>query len=448
MRSHPLKHLAIALSIAGLCNSAMSMDLMQAWRLALDQDPTIKAARAATDARKERIPQAYSQLLPNVSANFSRNKNDLTTVQPDFLGQASTNEQRYFSAGKSITLRQPLYRPFQMASYEQAKYQVDDALALLERDTQNVAVRVSGSYFEALLARDQLVLMKAQRQTVMTQLEAAKSGFAAGAGVRTDVDEAQARLDLVDAQTLEAQQNVDLTRRQLELLVNEPLGDLATLEPARLTLTPPDPESVEAWIEKAESTSPEIRALSAQVDAARLEVSKAQTGHRPTLDFIAQRSRSESENVTRVQSTFDNTTYGIQLAIPLYSGGLVSSQIRQAEAEFERAQYALEAGKRDLALRVNREFRGVSEGVLRIKALEQSLKSADLLATSTRKSLQAGSRTIVDVLNSEQQKAVVARDLAQARYLYLVSRVRLQALAGSMDEAQMQSINDLLAFPL
>ena len=127
-----IKKLVVSLACAGLCGSAFSLDLMQAWRLALDQDATIKASRAATDSRKERVPQAYSQLLPNVSANFSRNKNDLTTVQPDFLGQASTSEQRYFSAGKTLTLRQPLYRPFQTASYDQAKSQVEDALALLE----------------------------------------------------------------------------------------------------------------------------------------------------------------------------------------------------------------------------------------------------------------------------------------------------------------------------
>lgn len=443
-----LNRIVAGLALAAGCGAASAIDLLQAWRLALDQDATIQASRAATDARKERLPQAYSQLLPNVSASFSRNKNDLTTVQPDFLGQPSTSEQRYFSAGKSITLRQPLYRPFQSAAYQQAKFQVDDALALLDRDTQNVAVRVAGAYFEALLANDQRVLMEAQRVAVEAQLDGAKRGFAAGVGVRTDVDEAQARLDLVTAQMLEANQNVDLTRRQLEFLINEPLDNLAVLDPVRLTLSGPDPETVDAWIEKAESTSPEIRSLTAQVEAAKLEVDKARAGHKPTLDFIAQRSRSESENVTRVQSSFDNTTYGIQLAIPLYGGGLVNSQVRQAEAELARAQYALEAGKRDLALRVTREYRGVSEGVLRVKALEQSFKSSELLATSSRKSQQAGSRTIVDVLNTEQQKAVVARDLAQARYLYLVSRIRLQALAGMMDEPQMQSINDMLTTPL
>lgn len=439
------KKMAVSLACAGMCASALSMDLMQAWRLALDQDATIKASRAATAARKERIPQAYAQLLPNLSANISRNKNDLTTVQPDFLGQASTSEQRYFSAGQTLTLRQPLYRPFQTASYDQAKSQVEDAQALLDRDTQNVAVRIAGAYFEALLASDQLVLIESQRQAVLTQLDAAKKGLVAGVGVRTDVDEAQARLDLVAAQMLEAQQNVDLTRRQLESMVNEPVGDLYTLDPDKLKLAAPDPETVEAWIEKAEQSSPEIRSLTAQVETARLEIDKANAGHKPTLDFIAQRSRSESENVTRVQSTFDNTSFGLQLAIPIYGGGFVSSTVRQAEADFERAQYALEAGKRDLALRVNREFRGVSEGVLRVKAFEQALRSADLLSTSTRKSLQAGSRTVVDVLNTEQQKVAAARDLSQARYLYLVSKVRLLALAGSMDESQMQGINELLS---
>jgi outer membrane protein, protease secretion system len=156
----------------------------------------------------------------------------------------------------------------------------------------------------------------------------------------------------------------------------------------------------------------------------------------PTLDAVVQRSKSESENVTRVSSTFDNTSFGFQLSIPLYAGGGVTSQVRQAIAEQDRAEQALEAGKRDLAIRVQREFRGVTEGILKIRAYEQAVKSAELLVTSSRRSLQAGSRTIIDVLNAEQQRTLAARDLAQSRYLYL--------LVGDVDLARMSQINGWL----
>ena len=439
-----LKPLGAAVLLLGLSQAAWSMDLLQAWQTALQRDPNILASRAANASRQERVPQAYAQLLPNVSANFGRNKNDLRTIQPGLLGSVSDTRERYFSSNQTLSVRQPIYRPFQSAQYRQSKAQADDASAQLERDTQNVAVRIGGAYFEALLAVDQLALIGSQKASVTTQLDAASKALAGGAGTRTDVDEARARLDLVLAQELEAKQNLDFTRRQLEILLGETAGELAAVDPDKLELVPPDPALLDEWIARAEENSPEGRALLAQVEAARHEVDKAKSGHLPTLDAVAQRSKSESENVTRVSSTFDNTSFGFQLSIPLYAGGGVTSQVRQAIAEQDRAEQALEAGKRDLAIRVQREFRGVTEGILKIRAYEQAVKSAELLVTSSRRSLQAGSRTIIDVLNAEQQRTLAARDLAQSRYLYLISRIRLLALVGDVDLARMSQINGWL----
>ncbi len=177
------------------------------------------------------------------------------------------------------------------------------------------------------------------------------------------------------------------------------------------------------------------------MEVARQEIDKAKAGHHPTLDAVVQWSRSESESVTNTQSRYANASYGLQLNVPLFAGGYVNSQIRQAIAAHERAGQALEAGRRDLGLRVHKEFRGVTEGVPRIKALEQALRSADQLVLSSRKSFQAGSRTVLDVLNAEQQRSGVMRDLAQARYVYLISRVRLLALVGGADLASVVSMN-------
>jgi outer membrane protein/protease secretion system outer membrane protein len=145
--------------------------------------------------------------------------------------------------------------------------------------------------------------------------------------------------------------------------------------------------------------------------------------------------------VTSVNSRYDNKTIGLQLSVPLYAGGYVSSTVRQAVATQERVQEMLEATRRDLGVRVHREFRGVTEGVLRIKALEQAVHSAEQAVVSNRKSFQAGSRTTLDVLNAEQQKTMALRDLAQARYLYLVSRLRLQSLAGEDRLANVAQVN-------
>jgi TolC family type I secretion outer membrane protein len=423
--------------------AAGGLTLSQAYRAALEQDATIRAARAANEARSERVPQARAQLLPNVSASATRNRNHLLSTTPGTAGPIETDE-RYASSSRQLTIRQPIYRPFQVAEYRQAKAQVEDANAQLEKETQNVAVRVGGAYLEALLAQDQLALAQAQRATYTTQLDAARKRFTGGAGVRTDIDEAQARLDMAVAQELEARQNVDYTRRQLQVIVNIPVDRLAPLDERKLKLARPDPDRLEDWTARAEESSPEIRSLKAQREAARFEIDKAKSGHLPTLDAVAQWSISDSDNVTRINSRYDNRAVGLQLNVPIFSGGYVSSQSRQAAAEFTRSEEALEATRRDLRLRVEKEFRGMTEGVERIKALEQAVRSSEVMVVSNRRSFEGGARTQVDILNAEQQRVSALRDLAQARYLYLMSQIRLQALTGQADAAAIDQVNAYL----
>ena len=430
-----------ALACAALYTPAWSLDLSQAYQAAMAQDASLRAVRASTEARSERIAQTRAQLLPNLSASASRNRNSLESTTPNFLGNSVTTNSSYSSSSAALTLRQPLFRKYQMADYRQAQAQVEDANAILEREVQNVAVRVSGAYFEALLTGEQLVVVVAQKTAYTSQLDAAKKRFVGGLGTRTDIDEAQAALDLNLAQELEARQNVDFTRRQLQTLVNQPIDSLATLDAEKLVLGPPVPDRIEDWTDRAEASSPEIRSLKAQVETARFEVEKAEAGHYPTLDAVAQLSRNESDTVTSVNNRYTNRSIGLQLNVPLFSGGYINSTIRQTLADKEQAEQSLEALRRDLGVRVHREFRGVTEGVLKIRALEQAVRSTGQVALSNRRSFEAGSRTLNDTLNAEQQKAGAQRDLAQARYVYLISRVRLQALVGGPRAEVVDEIN-------
>ena len=424
---------------------AWSLDLRQAYEAAYENDATIRAARAGAQASREKLPQARAQQRPNVSLNASRNHNDLTSETQNSQGKPVRSENQYYSGNQSLSVRQPLYRPYVSALVRQAQAQVEEADAALERDEQTLVTRVGEAYFDALLAQDQVLLIEAQKTTYTTQLDAARKGLQAGTGTRTDIDEAQARLDLTLAQELEALQNVEFTRRRLESLMGRPVDVLASLDVQRFNPTAPIPGLVEDWVERAEQANPELQSLRAQLDAAGMEVEKAQAGHKPTLDAVAQWSRSSSDTVTSVNQRYDNKSIGLQLSVPLYAGGYVSSTVRQAVAAQERAREALEAARRDLGVRVHREFRGMTEGVLRVKALEQAVRSAEQAVLSNQKSFQAGSRTTVDVLNAQQQKTTAQRDLAQARYLYLVSRLRLQALAGEDRQSSVSQVNSALA---
>lgn len=435
----PLKATLLGLALASSAWSVQALSLLDAYKTALEKDASIRSARAALDMGRERLPQAKSQLLPSMSANVIRNKNHMETTS------TTVTKEDYFSDNKTLSLRQPLFNLQRFFQYKQAQDVVTEAEATFERELQNLTVRVGAAYLEALLSAEQLKLVLVQKQQYQTVLAAAQKALVAGTGTRTDIDEAKARLDMALAQELEARQNEDYTRRQLEILLNQPVAQLNLLKPTGLQAMPTLAHDLNGWIEKALAQSPEVKALEARLQAATKEIQKARAGHAPTLDAVLQWSDSGSENVTRLNSRFENKAIGFQLTIPLYQGGYVSSLERQAAADKLRQQEALEALRRDLGLRVHREYRGVTEGVLKIRALEQALKSNEQLLDSTLKSVRAGVRSQLDVLNAEQQLATASRDLIQARYSYLMSRLRLYSLSGEDPLAAVEEINAAFA---
>ncbi len=418
---------------------AWALDLRQAYEAAEKNDASIRASRAAAEAVRERLPQAQAQRLPNVSFSAGANRNHLKSSAQTVLGPRSATSS-YDSSNQVLQLRQPIYRPYIGALVEQARAQVKDADASLERDEQVLVVRLSEAYFDALLARVHRDLIAAQSAAYAAQLDAAQKRFKAGAAVLTDIDEAQARVDMSSAQELEAAQNLEFTHRRLQVLVGQPIDSLADLDVAGFKPVPPEPARLEDWVALAEEVSPQLRSLRAQLETSQMEIEKAKAGHKPTLDAVAGWSRQDSDSVTSVNNVYNQKFVGLQLTVPLYAGGYVSSTVRQAVADSERAREALEAARLDLGTKVHEQYRAMTEGVLRIAALEQAVRSAEQALQSSRKSFLAGVRTSVDVLNAEQQRTMVMRDLAQARYMYLLSRIRLQALVGrdrwaSVDQA-------------
>jgi outer membrane protein/protease secretion system outer membrane protein len=424
--------------------SSLALDLLQSYRLAVGNDASFLAARAAAESGREVVPQALSQLLPMLSLSASGFKNQLAQSTPDATGQLLTYNSDYRSSSVSWNLRQPIYRKYQFAQYQQAKAQLETVEATLSKDEQDLASRVAGAYFDALLAEDQLSLVLAQKSTYAGQLESAKRSFKVGEGSRTDIDEAQSRYDLTLATELEARQKLISTRSQLQVYVNEPVTTLATLDENKLVLAPPDPARLESWIDRGEEASPELRTLKAQREVAQQQIEKALAGHHPTLDLVAQQARSVSENMLAPRSQFTNLQVGVQLTMPLYAGGGVNSSVREARANREKIGQQYEATRRNLGLQIQNEFQNVSVGVARVRALEQARLSSEQAFYSTQKGVQAGTRMSIDVLNAEQMRISVLRDLAQARYQYLIAKIRLLALVGGLSDLEMARVNACL----
>jgi protease secretion system outer membrane protein len=438
---------------AGLAASpaAFALDLLESYQLALQNEPAYQAARAAADATREVLPQARAQLLPSIQGSASISQATTTRTvegQRSLLnptGQDITNDFNYLSTNYALTLRQPLFRMQSWATYQQAKEQVAGAEATLQQETQSLGDRVASAYFNALFAEDHLASILAQKEAYQGQLNAARRNFDAGLGTRTDIDEAQARYDFVVAQEIEGRQNVDFTRQQIEKLINQPVDGLAKLDSARLDLNPIQPSRLEEWIAKAEKTNPELIALQHGLEAARQEVAKSTAGHYPTVDAFAQVSKANSDTNVTINQKYDTAQVGVQVVVPIFSGGYVNSRVRQAVAATQQAEQELEAARLTLQLNVRKQFQYIVEGVAKIRALENARHSAEQSLLSNQKGFRAGIRASVDVLNAIMQQAMVENDLAQARYEYSLARLRLMSLVGELDFNVISAMNQWLA---
>jgi len=421
-----------------------TLGLLEAWRLALDNDPTLRAAGAGARAGRERLPQAQSQLLPNIAASAAISSNHVNRDALDVIGQTVSDRNTYLSKNETLVLRQPIFRQPQWVGMRQARYQVEDAEAMFEREFQNLAVRVASAYFDLMQARDQVQLLDSQSEFLQSRLTAASRAITSGTGTRTDLDDAQARFDLNRAQRLEAIQAIQARRRRLQAIVNRPIGDLPSLDPGRLNLDPPTRGTPEAWVLLAIDGSPEMRSARARLEAATEEVRRTQAGHLPSVDAIAQWQRSRNEVITQPRTGYTNASIGIQVNLPLYGGGYTESTVREARALQVRFSELLEATKLDLGMRVHTEYNAITEGIDRIKALEVAARSADVALDSARKSVLAGVRSSLDVLNAQQQRMQVLSALAGARYGLLLARVRLLSLVGQIDESSFAPISESL----
>ncbi len=430
----------VAFVLAGSSLSASALDLLESYRAGLAQDAEFQAAKAALEARREEVPMARAQLLPNVGINATRMQNDLTTTQ-NLLGQSSTFDSNYDSKNYSLSLRQPLYRPMQFAAYEQSFTRLASAEAAFEKAKQDLAVRVATAYFNLLLAEEGLRQVEIQKSAIEIQLSAASLALKVGHGTRTDVDDAQARLDLNTAKRLAARQQVRQARHELEILIDRPVQSVASVNARRLELAAMEPASLDDWLLMAETANPELRDMKSRVETARFEVDRASSGHKPTLDLIAQRTLNVSDNVTNPNSRYLNNQIGVQLSVPLYAGGYVNAQVRSALASLAGAEQAYESARRKLSTQVRKEFQGVEEGILRVKALEQAERSADQSVYSNEKGFKAGTRSRVDILNAEESRGNTRLELVRARFEYVLSRIRLLALCGVVGSEEIEAVN-------
>ena len=440
----PLGLAATAVMMVAPVPAAERLDLSEAYQMAMERDPEIRAADARLRASDELDVQSRSLFLPQVEleAGASRIREDLVDPERDPTYNNAWNA--------SINVTQPLFRKDNFAIADRNEILQDQAGLEFARAKQDLLLEVSRAYFDLLLAQDTLRLTNAELEAVESELERAERALEVGTGTVTDRNEARARFDQVRADRVQARNQVQIARRTLRSLIGEEPGELAGLREG-FEAQSPSPASAEQWAQRAESQNLDVQLADSEFRRARTEIRREQGERYPEVDLVASHGRNYQGGGTVTSGTnrsfeTDETRIGVQVSMPLYTGGRNASQVREARAERDASfQDSVEA-KRQASLEGESAYLNLVSSLRRIRALEQARESARSTERSTRRGLEVGLRTTVDVLNAQSERFSTERDLAEARYDYLVNYLELQVAVGSGVEGSIvDDVNFFLA---
>ncbi|MCE9641165.1 MAG: TolC family outer membrane protein [Betaproteobacteria bacterium] len=437
--------LLLGIALCSAAQPAAAVDLLSIYREAQGADTVYAAARAAYQASQEKMPQGRSGLLPAVTFAGNTQYNDRDLQFRGAVPGAAAGTSRYNSNGFNVTATQPLFRMQNWITYEQSKNLVSQAEAVLLQANQDLILRVAQAYFDVLLAENNVTLATAQKTAFAEQLAQAKRNFEVGTATITDANDAQARHDLAASQEIAAQNDLEIKKQAMRLIISRVPPGLAKIN-TRFAPALPNPNNMDSWVDQSTLSSLQVRISQANVDIAAQEVAKSRGGHLPTLDAVASYVDSNQGAGVQGGAGFDSNTkfIGLQLAVPLYQGGLVNSRVREALANQEKARQDLENAKRTVALNSRSAFLGVTNGVAQIKALEAALVSSQSSVDSSKLGQEVGVRTQVDVLNATQQLISTRRDYAQAIYAYAINVLKLKAAAGTLSDNDLAYVNQWL----
>ncbi len=421
---------------------AHAQSLVALYESARAFDATYQGARAQYEATNARAAQAKAGLLPQVGLQAAASRTEARIRTDQGTGSRDFNTQQ---AG--VQAVQPLYRPANWATYEQGKRQYDIASAQLALAEQDLIVRVSQAYFDVLGSQDSLALVRAQKAAVAEQRAAAQRNFDVGNATITDTREAQARYDLVLAQEIAAENELQVRKIVLDQLVGRsgttpwPLA-----APARLPV--PALAGAEAWVAQAEDGHPAIAQARLALDVAGLEIDKAKAGHKPVVDATASygvqnnpQGLIDSTLRTRVKQSY----VGVQLTLPLFAGFAVENRVRETIALEDQARAQLDATRRNVTQATRAAYLGLVAGANQVKALESAEASSQSALDANRLGYQVGVRINIDVLNAQSQLFQTRRDLALARYNVLLGHLKLRQANGSLRPEDLQPIEATLA---
>ena len=417
---------------------ASAVDLIEVYREAAATNPQVAASLANLEAVREQRPQAMAGLLPTLGARGSYTPNRYKSLDPKQPAETSNDKLA------SLNLSQPLFRYDRWIQLRQSDSEIARAEADYLAAEQDLMVTVAERYFKVLEAQSNLEFAEAEKAAIGRQLDQATQRFDVGLIAITDVKAAQARYDLSVSRQIQAISGLVEAKDALRETVGTYYDTFDLLKPD-LALSDPEPDSTDAWIERAKQHNLSILSAQASAETAKQEIALQRAGHLPTLDLNADAIYSEAGGAFPRKGR--GSQIGVELNVPIYEGGAVNSRTRQARSRFQEATDSLSQAVRAAELETRNAFRGVKTDIAQVKALGRSLESTQVAVEAEEAGFEVGTRTIVDVLNAQQDYYLARLNYARARYLYVVDQLRLKKAAGILSADDIAEVNKALIPP-
>ena len=432
-----IKKIYFSFAVILYTTSSLSADLTSIYSLAERNDPNYQQVISKHRAALESRPQARSQLLPSldITANTKRNNQDITSSSTF----GSDGEIDFNSHGYSLNLSQPLFHRDRFIALSQADSEIKESEAKLAKAQQDLIVSVSEAYFNVLRSVDNLEFTKIEVESLSRQLEQANQRFEVGLSAITDVQEAQAGHDLAVAQKIQAINGIDNAKEEIRELTGEYIDEFDGLG-ENITLIKPVPENINSWADLSIEQNLDISAANFALETARKEIKKQYAGHLPTVDIVA--SHGYDSTGGRFGSTrIDRSSIGLELNVPIFSGGFVSSKTREAHEQYNFAMHYLEKARRTAQRNTREAYLGVISGISQVNALKQAVISSETALTATEAGFEVGTRTAVDVVASQRTTSKARRDYSNAKYNYILNTLKLKRSAGTLSPDDLNLIN-------
>ena len=420
-------------------------DLVSVYHEAVDNNADLAAARADYDARKEVVPQARAGLLPNLSGGAESSNVRTSIDQPSMT---TTRSAVVYQA----TLAQPIFRADRWFQLKAAESVNEQAALQLSATEQNLILQTAESYFSVLRAQDTLASTKAEEAAFKRQLDQSRERFDVGLSDKTDVLQSQASYDTARANRIVAQRQVEDAFEALITLTNRQYNSIEGMRHS-LPILPPTPNNAKAWVDTAAQQNLNLLASNFAVEAAEETLKQRKAGHAPTLDAVAQYKTGDNDgfglsNPNALQQRYSGDvsqrSIGLQLNIPIYSGGLTSSQVRESYSRLNQTEQQREALRRQVVENTRNLHRAVNTDVEQVQARKQSIISNQSALEATEIGYQVGTRNIVDVLDAQRQLYSSVRNYNDTRYDYILDNLRLKQAAGTLNPGDLEALSRYL----